>query len=90
MSVLQAIESQESKNPLVNRILQACQKYYLTVNLLHFVGFRVIEISQETNMLIVLQKMLYQKHNLHILNYHVQIFYLDPAFCLIFVAETVG
>ena len=37
------------------------------VNLLHFVGFRVIEISQETNMLIVLQKMLYQKH---ILNYH--------------------
>ena len=26
MSVLQAIESQESKNPLVNRVLQACQK----------------------------------------------------------------
>ena len=27
-------------------------------------------------MLIVLQKMLYQKHNLHILNYHVQMFLL--------------
>ena len=26
MSVLQAIESQESKNPLVNRLLQACQE----------------------------------------------------------------
>ena len=26
MSVLQAIESQESKNPLVNRVLQACRK----------------------------------------------------------------
>ena len=26
MSVLQAIESQESKNPLVNRVLQTCQK----------------------------------------------------------------
>ena len=46
------------------------------VNLLHFVGFRVIEISQEANMLIVLQKMLYQKHNLHILNSHVQMFFI--------------
>ena len=35
------------------------------------------QISQETNMMIVLQKMLYQKHNLHILNCHVQIFYED-------------
>ena len=26
MSVLQAIDSQESKNPLVNRVLQACQE----------------------------------------------------------------
>ena len=72
MAVLQAIESQESKNALVNRVLQACQKYYLTVNLLHFVGFRVIELSQETNMLIVQQKMLYQKHSLRILIFRVQ------------------
>ena len=28
MSVLQAIESQESKNPLVNRVLQACQEIF--------------------------------------------------------------
>ena len=27
-------------------------------------------------MLIVLQKMLYQKHNLHILNFHVQMFFM--------------
>ena len=26
MSVLQAIESQQSKNPLVNRVLQTCQE----------------------------------------------------------------
>ena len=74
MSVLQAIESQESKNPLVNRVLQACQHIFLTVNLLHFVGFQVIEISEEMKMLIVQQKMLYQKHSLRILNFHVQTF----------------
>ena len=61
-----------SKNPLVNRVLQTCQENYLTVKSLHFVGFQATEISQEMKMLIVLQKMLYQKHNLHILNYHVQ------------------
>ena len=26
MSILQAIESQENKNPLVNRVLQTCQE----------------------------------------------------------------
>ena len=79
MSVLRAIESQESENPLVNRVLQTCQEYYLTVNSLHFAGFPATEISQEMNMLIVLQKMLYQKHNLHILNYHVQILLLRSS-----------
>ena len=43
------------------------RKYYLAVNSLHFVGFQATEISQEMKMLIVLQNMLYQKHNLHIL-----------------------
>ena len=42
------------------------RKYYLTVNLLHFVGFRATEMSQEMKMLIVQQKMLYQKHSLRI------------------------
>ena len=74
MPVLQAIESQESKNPLVNRVLQACQENYLTVNLLHFAGFRTIEVSGEMKMLIVQQKMLYKKHSLIILNFHVQTF----------------
>ena len=71
MSVLQAIESQESKNPLVNRVLQTCQGISSNGKLLHFVGFQATEISQEMKMLIVLLKMLYQKHNLHILNYHI-------------------
>ena len=74
MSVLQAIESQESKNPLVNRVLQACQKILSNGNLLHFVGFQAIEISEEMKMLIVQQKMLYQKHSLRNLNFHVQTF----------------
>ena len=53
MSVLQAIESQDSKN---------------------FVGFQAIEISEEMKMLIVQQKMLFQKHSLRNLNFHVQTF----------------
>ena len=60
------------------------------VNLLHFVGFRAIEISEEMKMLIMQQKMLYQKHSLRMLNFHVQTFYENPAFYLIFVAGTVG
>ena len=52
------------------------RKHYQTVNSLFFVGFRATAISQEMKMLTVLQKMLYQKHNLHILNYHVQMFLL--------------
>ena len=36
MSVLQAIESQESKNPLVNRVLQACQQILLNGKFITF------------------------------------------------------
>ena len=36
MSVLQAIESQESKNPLVNRVLQACQEILSNVKFITF------------------------------------------------------
>ena len=42
--------------------------------MLHFVGFRATEISEELKMLNVQQKMLYQKHSLRILNFHVQTF----------------
>ena len=42
-------------------------------------------------MLIVQQKMLYQKHSRRILNFHVQTFFDEnPAFGLTFAAETVG
>ena len=41
-------------------------------------------------MLIVQQKMIYQKHNLQIFDCHLQMFYEDPVICLIFVAGTVG
>ena len=36
MSVLQAIESQESKNPLVNRVLQTCQEILFNGNFITF------------------------------------------------------
>ena len=41
-------------------------------------------------MLIVQQKMLYQKHSLGILNFRVQMFYENPAIYIVFVAGTVG
>ena len=68
-----------SKSFLVQNGVQIKQLYwnYITRWLdQNFVGFRVTGILQETNMLIVLQKMLYQKHNLHILNCHVQMFFM--------------
>ena len=74
MSVLQTIESQESKNPLITGSYRHVRKYCQAINILHFVGFRAIEISEEMKMLIVQQKMLYQKHNLRNLNFHIQMF----------------
>ena len=38
------------------------RKYCQALNMLHFVGFRATEISQEMKILIVQQKMFYQKH----------------------------
>ena len=76
MSALQAI-ARRARRVRILLLTGSCRhvrKYYLMTNWLHFVGFRVIEISHETNRLIVLQKMLYQKHNLHILNCHVHMF----------------
>ena len=74
MSVLQAIESQESKNPLVNRVLQACQEILSNGKFITFCwipSHRDITGNEHADRA---AKMLYQKHNLHILNYHVQMF----------------
>ena len=59
---------------LITRSYRHVKKYCQTINILHFVGFWAIEISEEMKMLIVQQKMLYQKHSLRILNFHVQTF----------------
>ena len=74
MSVLQAIESQESKNPLVIRVLQTCQEILSGNKYITFCWTPSHKVTEEMNMLIVQQKMLYQKHSLRILNFHVQTF----------------
>ena len=74
MSVLQAIESQESKNPLVNRVLQVCREILSNGKFITFcwlLSHRDIRGNEDA---VLLQKMRYQEHNLHILNCHVQMF----------------
>ena len=80
MSVLQAIESEKSKNPLVNRVLQTCQEILSGNKYITFCWIPSQGISEEMKMLIVQRKMLYQKHSLRNLNFRVQMFfYENPA-----------
>ena len=74
MSVLQAIKNQESKNPLVNRVLQTCQEILSGDKYATFCwipSHRDITGNEHAD---CGAKMLYQKHNLHILNCHLQMF----------------
>ena len=74
MSVLQAIERQESKNSLVNRVLQACQKILSNGKFITFCwlpSHRDIRGNEDADRA---AKMLYQKHSLRNLNFHVQTF----------------
>ena len=76
MSVLQAIESQGSKNLLVNGVLQTCQEILSNGKFIIFCwipSHRDITGNEDAGLL---QTMLDQKHNLHILNHHVQIFFI--------------
>ena len=79
MSVLQAIESQKSKNPLVNRVLQTCQEILSNGKFITFCwipSHRDITGNEHADHA---AKMLYQKQNLHILNYQVQMFLLRSS-----------
>ena len=79
MSVLQAIESQESKNPLVNRVLQACQEILSNGKFITFCwipSHRDITGNEHADRA---AKDALSKHNLHILNYHVQMFLLRSS-----------
>ena len=74
MSVLQAIESQESKNPLVNRVLQACQEILSDGKFITFCwipSHRDITGNEHADRA---AKDALSKHNLYILNCHVQMF----------------
>ena len=74
MSVLQAIESQDSENPLVNRVLQACQEILSNGKFITFcliASHRDIIGNEHADRA---AKKVYQKHNLHISNCHVQVF----------------
>ena len=75
MSVLQAIECQESKNPLVNKVLQTCQEILSGNKYITFcwiLSHRDIRGNEDADRA---AKLLYQKHRLIILNFHVQIFF---------------
>ena len=60
MSVLQAIESQESKNPLVNRILQTCQKIFTNKKCITFCWILCHKDVRGMKRLTVLPNMPYQ------------------------------
>ena len=91
MSVLQAIESQESKNPLVNKVLQTCQEILSDNRYITFCwipSHKDIRGNEDASRVAkdVLSKA--QPENFQFPC--TDVFYENPAFCLIFVAETVG
>ena len=91
MSVLQAIESRESKNPLVNRVLQACQKILSNGKFITFCwlpSHRDIRGNEDADRAAkdALSKAQPEKFELPCTD----VFYENPAFYLIFVAGTVG
>ena len=91
MFVLQAIESQESKNPLVNRVLQACQQILFNDKFITFCwlpSHRDIRGNEDADRAAkdALSKVQPEKFELPCTD----VFYENPAFYLIFVAGTVG
>ena len=91
MSVLQAIESQESKNPLVNRVLQTCQRIlsgnkYITFCWLP--SHRDIRGNEDADRAAKDALSKAQPENFDIPC--TDVFYENRAFYLIFVAGTVG
>ena len=92
MSVLQAIESQESKNPLVNRVLQACQEILSNGKCIAFCwipSHRDITGNEHADRAAkdALSKAQPTHFELPCTDVFIKI---QPLICLIFVAETVG
>ena len=91
MSVIQAIESQESKNPHVNRVLQTCQEILSNGKFITFCwipSHRDITENEDADR--AAKDALSKSQPVHFELPCTDVFYLDPAFCLIFVAETMG
>ena len=91
MSVLQAIESQESKNPLVNRVLHACQKILSNDKFITFCwlpSHRDIRGNEDADRAAKDALSKAQPENFELPC--TDVFYENPAFYLIFVAGTVG
>ena len=74
MSVLQAIESQESKNSLVNRILQACQEILSNSKFITFCWLPSHRDIRGNEIADCAAKDALSKHSLIIFNFHVQTF----------------
>ena len=91
MSVLQAIESQESKNPLVNRVLQACQEILSNGKFITFCwipSHKDITGNERADR--GAKDALSKAQPTHFELPCTYVFYEDSTICLIFVAGTVG
>ena len=92
MSVLQAIESQESENPLVNRVLQACQEILSNHKFITFCwipSHTDIRENEDADRAAKDASSKAQPGNFELLCADVFL-YENPAFDLIFVARMVG
>ena len=90
MSVLQAIESQESKTPLVNRVLQACQEILSNGKFITFcwiTSHRDIIGNEHADR--AAKDALPKAQPTHFELPCTDVFYEDSTICLIFVAGTV-
>ena len=91
LSVLHLIESQESKNPLVNRVIQTCQKILSNGKFITFCWIPSHQdITGNEHADRAAKYALSKAQPTHFELPCTDVFYQDPAFCLIFVAETVG
>ena len=90
MSVLQAIESQESENPLVNRVLQACQEILSNGKFITFCwipSHRDITGNEHADR--AAKYALSKAQPTHFELPCTDVFYEDSTICLIFVVGTV-
>ena len=88
MSVLQAIESQESKNPLVNRVLQEILSNGKFITFFWISSHKDITGNEHADR--AAKDALSKAQPRHFEPPCTDVFYEDSAICLIFVAGTLG